>query len=282
MRTMLLVLALFSVSGCNKKRVSAKAPASFSAPVEISWKNDWEFYVKGAPASVGHILLDKTFVTVSVRNFPPGTALELGGDKTIVGDYGSATVKLDAKEKIGQLPVDLNNAKLDPGASLVIKPADLPPITLPLPPQSMSYKLDDILKKAENGPVLFGKDDKHEGPPRSILIVTQHDKPVFGPATVLADVDAFAFERILPEVKTKKVCGGYSSGGKKMPDLTVLMKDVEVTVYDRRTGSIFKKQVFAPDPACPMFVMTRTNQNTVDSTKDSEAIKAWLRTLVQR
>jgi hypothetical protein len=105
---------------------------------------------------------------------------------------------------------------------------------------------------------------------------------VFGPATVLADVDAFAFERILPEVKTKKVCGGYSSGGKKMPDLTVLMKDVEVTVYDRRTGSIFKKQVFAPDPACPMFVMTRTNQNTVDSTKDSEAIKAWLRTLVQR
>src|SRR5207237_5664545 len=100
----------------------------------------------------------------------------------------------------------------------VLKPANQPGVPLKLRPQGVSFHIDDMLKKAENGPLLFGKEPPHEGAPRSIMVVN-YNHPLFGAATTLADLDALAFEHLLPKEKGTKVCGGYTSGGKKMPDL---------------------------------------------------------------
>jgi hypothetical protein len=276
------IVLLIACLGCGQKRVSRREGGkSLSGPVEIAWNNEYEFSVKGEPSMKGHVMLDKRFLKVMLQNFPRGTTLELGSATGIVGDYGSGTLELDVSDKIGALAVDLGEAKLDPGMPLVLKPANQPPVTVKLMPVRVSFQIDDLLKKAENGPLLFGKEAPHEGPPRSIMVVN-YSHPLFGTATTLADVDALAFEKLLPDAKGTKVCGGYSSGGKKMPDLTVLLKETEVTVIDRRTGSVFKKNTFPPDTGCPMFVMTRPGENAVDSSRPAQPIDDWLRSLVRK
>src|SRR5262249_23474031 len=157
-----------------------------------------------------------------------------------------------------------SEAKLDPGVPLVLKPADQPPLSIKLQPQRVSFQIDDLLKKAENGPLLFGKEAAHSGPPRSLMVVNYNHK-TFGPAATLADLDALAFEHLAAQPKGTKVCGGYTSSGKKMPDVTLLLKETEVSVVDRRSGNILQKKTFAPDPSCPMFVMTRSGENQTDS-----------------
>ncbi len=281
MRIALCALLALSLGGCGRKNVSRRAARSFSGPVEIAWTNEYQFQVKDQPTMRGHVMLDKSFLKVFVENFPQGTTLELGSASGIVGDYGSSSVELDVRDKLGTLPVELGEAKLDAGVPLVIKPTNQPAVTLKLMPQRVSFQIDDMLKKAQNGPLLFGKEAPHEGAPRSIMVVN-YNHPLFGSAATLADVDALAFERLLPAVKGTKVCGGYSSGGKKMPDLTVQLKETEVTVIDRRTGNVFKKQVFPPDGGCPFFVMTRSGENTVDSSRPNAPIDEWLRGLVRR
>jgi hypothetical protein len=277
---MLLLLALATVLwGCGRKNVTTQK--AFSGPIQIAWNNEYEFTVKGQPSMKGTSLLDKSFLKVMVQNFPPGTMLELGTASGVVGSYGSGSVALDVKEKLGALPVELGEAKLDAGVPLVVKPANQPPLTVKLLPQRVSFHIDDMLKKAENGPLLFGKEPPHEGRPRSLMVVN-YNHSVFGSAATLADLDALAFEHLLPAVKGQKVCGGYSSAGKKLPDLTLRLKETEVTVIDRRTGAVYKKNTFPPDTTCPMFVMTKAGENAVDSSRPAQAIDDWLRSLVRR
>ena len=285
MRMGILLVVAVTALGCGQKKVTRRdSGKSFSGPVEIVWTNEYEFAVKGEPTARGNAMLDKHYLKVILQNFPQGTTMELGSASGIVGNYGSGTVELDVQDKIGALPVDLAEAKLDPGVPLVIKAPNQPPVTVKLMPQRVSFHIDELLKKAENGPLLFtsgGKEPPHEGPPRSIMIVN-YNHSLFGTASTLADLDALAFERLLPEVKGTKVCGGYSSGGKKMPDLTVQLKETEVTVIDRRTGSVFKKNTFPPDTGCPMFVMTKKGENAVDSSRPGQPIDNWLRSLVRK
>jgi hypothetical protein len=227
----------------------------------------------------GHVILDKSFFKVSLENFPQGVAMELGSASGIVGEYGGS-VALDISDKLGALPVDLSEAKVDPGVPLILKPAAQPPVTIKLQPQRVSFQIDDLLKKAENGPLLFGKEVAHDGPLRSIMVVDYNHK-TFGPAATLADVDALAFQHLLSPPKGTKVCGGYSSGGKKMPDVSLQLKETEVSVIDRRSGKLLQKKVFAPDASCPMFVMTRSNENQVDSSPPATVIEEWLRGLTR-
>src|SRR5438874_3637573 len=145
MRTILLILAL---SACGQKKVNRRRPKSFSGPVEIAWTNEYQFQVKDEPAARGHVMLDKNFLKVFVENFPQGTTLELGSQSGIVGEWGSGSVELDVRDKLGALPVELAEAKLDPGVPLVLKPINQPAVTLKLRPQGVSFHIDDMLKKA--------------------------------------------------------------------------------------------------------------------------------------
>jgi hypothetical protein len=279
-KALLALVFVVGVAGCNKVRV-ARAPARFKGPVEIEWSSDWEFRVKDQPRMRGTAIVSDGFFKVSLNDFPPGTAYEFGSDKGRVAEYGFAQATLDIRPRLKSLPADLEMAKIDPGTPFILKPEGGPPVIINLPPQKLSIEIDQLLKKAENGPLLFGDETgEKKGPPKSIMLASAHDHPVFGAARTLGDIDAFAFEHTLPAVKSTKKCGGYASGGKKMPDLTVQMKDVEVVVYDRRDGSVFKKNTFPPDPGCPMFVFTSNGENSVDASKDSKAIEAWLRSLV--
>jgi hypothetical protein len=274
---MLLVLSL--ALGCGQKRVSLSSLKSLKGPVEIVWNNEYEFQVKDQAAMKGRVILDKSLFKVSLENFPQGMAMELGSATGIVGSYGGS-VALDISEKLGALPVDVSESKLDPGVPLVLKPADQPPVTIKLQPQRVSFHIDDLLKKAENGPLLFGKEAAHDGPPRSIMVVNYNHR-TFGAAATLADVDALAFEHLLSPAKGSKVCGGYTSGGKKMPDVSLQLKETEVSIIDRRSGKLLQKKVFVPDASCPMFVMTRSDENQVDSSPPATAIEEWLRGLTR-
>jgi hypothetical protein len=270
---------LLLLAGCNKVRVS-REPAKFKGPVEIEWSSDWEFTVKGQPRMRGTAIVSDGFFKVSLNDFPPGTEYEFGSDRGRVAAYGSAQARLDIRPRLKALPIDLQNAKIDPGVPFVLKPAGAPPVVINLPPQNPSLEVDQLLKKAENGPLLFGDETgEKKGPPKSIMLASG-EHPVFGPARTLGDVDAFAFEHTLPAVKSTKKCGGYTSDGKKMPEITVQMKDWEVVIYDRHDGSIYKKNTFAPDSSCPMFVFTSRGENTVEASRDWRAIEAWLRSLV--
>jgi hypothetical protein len=271
---------LLLVSGCNKVRVG-RQPAKFSGPVEIEWTSDWEFKVKGQPRMRGTAIISEGMYTVALNDFPAGTEYEFGSDKGRVAEYGYASAGIDIRPKLKSLPAEIKMAKIDVGVPFILKPQGGPPVVIHLPPQNLSIQIDQILKKAENGPLLFGDETAAKsGPPRSIMLATSGEHPVFGPAQTLGDIDAFAFEHTLPTVKSTRVCGGYSSGGKKMPDLTVQRKDTEVVVYNRHDGSIFMKNTFAPDQGCPMFVFTSKGENSVDASKDYKAIEAWLRSLV--
>ncbi len=75
--------------------------------------------------------------------------------------------------------------------------------------------------------------------------------------------------------------GGYKDNNKKpMAPITVLLKDTEVTVYDRRAGGVIERRRFAPKDECPMFIMRRAGENSMDSYTPRDAISAWLRDYV--
>jgi hypothetical protein len=61
-----------------------------------------------------------------------------------------------------------------------------------------------------------------------------------------------------------------------------VLKETEVTVFDRRTGDLVTKKTFPPDSGCPMFTFRSAGEDTQDSSMPRTKIQSWLRTQIKR
>jgi hypothetical protein len=256
-----------------------------NGPDAFIWKDDSNFVIRGKPEMKGQLSHYDTQLTFSVTGFPPDLTMQLGDRRGTTRDDGSAHISVEIMPLYATLPVgSLNDAKLDHHLSLVITPNEAPPLRVPLPPVRINpYTLASLLKKAQDGPVLFGDEPaRPPGPPRSVIDLDDSPPKVYGPARTLGDVDAIALQVRLPEPKGERKCGGYKDKNKQpLPPVTLLLKETEVTIYDRRAGGAIDKRRFAPKDECPMFLFRFGDEgNTTDSYAPRDQIAAWLRDYV--
>jgi hypothetical protein len=277
MRTLLFVSLLFT--GCKGD------PFKYlTGPEAFLWKSDTEFEIRGNPKMKGRLSHYDTELTFSVEGFPPELTIELGDRRITTRDDGRAYLKLDIMPQLAALPIaNLRAARINHGLSVILTHPEHPQLIVPLPPLDVNpYSLASLLKKAADGPVRFGNEPpRPPGVPRSIMDLDDSPPKTYGAAGTLGELDAVAIAVRLPEVKGERQCGGYKDNNKKpMAPITVLLKDTEVTVYDRRAGGVIERRRFAPKDECPMFIMRRAGENSMDSYTPRDAISAWLRDYV--
>lgn len=299
--TFLACSALSTLAGCKGKTEGGAAgdarsdgtasPAGAAprptTPLDIEWVKDDKFQVKGKPTQYGDVTIFRSTYQVTIHGFPKGTKWSALDKKGIADSDVFAIIKiLDMTEKIGTVPADAEkqrDAKLDPEATLTLELPGGEKADIKLPPSDLGLSVDEMLKKVENGPVLFGKEPPDEKPMESILFIQGITPELFGRATVLRDVDAVAKATLLPDVKGTKKCTGYKdNAGKPTSDIELNLKETEVVIYERRTGNVVTKKTFAPDDGCPMFAFRRADEKGKDSSIPSEPIKAWLKTQIKR
>lgn len=282
-RLVVATVAAVAAAGCKEEL--ADRAALLTGPAAFVWKSDSRFEARERPAMHGTFNFYKAELSVSVEGFPPGTALELGPRRALTNDRGWASLSLDLRPRLVGLRLGDRDTQLDDKFALGIQPVGRDGFTLPLPSLTISsYQLEELLKAVENGPVTFGDEPPpvEKGPPKSLYWVNgASDKKLFGRVGRLGELDGVVISRRRPEVMGRKRCGGYKRDGKPLPDLDVLLKETEVFVYDRRTGAVVERRVFPPRDECPMFVMRRAGEDSVDSYEPWDAIAGYLRAFVQ-
>ncbi|MBW2457978.1 MAG: hypothetical protein JRI68_25960 [Deltaproteobacteria bacterium] len=251
--------------------------------LEIEWPKDNKFTVKGNAKQYGDCTVFRGTYQVTIHGFPKGTQWSAGDKKGTTQSPTLAILKLkDVQTELGKLKIaDLIKVTVDPKLTLKLQPPGYE-AEIKLPPGRV-LGLNDILKKVENGPVLFGEESEEAKKGLAILSLESLRPKVFGKATLLEEVDAIAVSHLLEEVKGTKTCKGYTdNAGKPMPDIELQLKETEVAIYNRRTGDEIAKKVFPPDNSCPQFTFQRKDEKSKDSSKPTRTIEAWLRSQAKR
>jgi hypothetical protein len=296
---LLATIALSALTACKgnapaatEDRSGAQTSATSASPreakpLEIEWVKEDKFQVKGEPKKYGDVTIFRSNYQVTVHGFPKGTKWAALDKKGVIDSDVYGIIKIiDMTEKIGGVPVDKDKqreAKLDPEATLTLELPTGEKADIKLPPSDLGLSVEEMLKKVENGPVLFGKEPPDEKPMENILFLEGFTPEVFGRASVLRDVDAIAKAERLAEVKGTKKCTGYKdNAGKAASDIELQLKETEVVIFERRTGNVVQKKVFPPSDECPMFTFRRADEKTQESSIPSTAIKSWLKTQVKR
>jgi hypothetical protein len=111
-----------------------------------------------------------------------------------------------------------------------------------------------LAKIASKGGVKFTSDATKDKPDTLLTVfeIQKESDPLHGPGKLLKDVDWVATSTWRPVGKPRS-CGGYSNVPNVAGNITVSIQpsEVEVTVYDRRTGAVVGKHVFPPAGGCP-------------------------------
>jgi hypothetical protein len=129
------------------------------------------------------------------------------------------------------------------------------PIKIDLPAITVSHHAAaTAMAKAVNNPLTFSNDATKTKPDTLITVfaIEKELDPLHGPGMQLKDIDWVATSDWRPVGKPRS-CGGYSRVSNVAGNITISVQpsEVEVTVYDRRTGKSVGKHVFPPAPGCP-------------------------------
>ncbi len=277
MSKLLAVLLLLVACKDSTSKSGSPAPSGPPKPLTITFTNN----ELKADEVEGQVIASGTNVSMTVFKSVAGLKYKLGDKQGTMDKYGS-NVDVDVKDRLGGTTLD-DLAKFDPNLTLELTFPDGRTGSAKVPPVDFKFGLHDLLKKAENGPVLFGTEPDDPNKTDSLLFLSYLDLKVIGKAGKLSEVDYIALARLAAEPKAKKTCSGYQDSNKKpMPDITLLEKETTATIYDRRTGNVVETKVFPPDDGCPMFTMQKEGETTTDSHIPTEKIEDWLRTKVKR
>jgi hypothetical protein len=282
-------VVLLAIAACSNHRSSPPDPATAPKneapakprPLEVSWTDDaiqQKFKLTGGGGD-GTAAGSEKGVRVDFDHFANGTTYEIAGKKGTIGERGSEMVDIERFDQLG--PVAYKDIEhVDTGLTLKLVLPDGRQGETRLPPLSYKYHLKDIFKHAENGPVVFGKEPVDPKPADSLFDVDGDVVgKIIGRAGALQDIDFIATRDRLPTEKGRKQCSGYTG---PVSTLTLVLKETEVTIWNRRTGDVVAKKVFPPDKECPMMTFTGKDSTEIDSTPPVEAIAAWLKSNVKR
>jgi hypothetical protein len=280
--TMWLVLAMALVackgSPGSQGQESSQQPSD-GTPLEFKLDGAPRdrFDIVGLPAKGAFRASGKT-LKISFYDLPKGTKYEIGSEKDTVQD-AIMSLDIDISPQLVQANLrDLGaSGKLDLGLTLKLELPDRRRGELKLPPLRMS--LDEQFDHVRVGAISFGNEPEDTGASKTLVFRDSMSWEIFGQPGMLFELDWIAVWDRLPEEGTKR-CTEYRKD-KNSSDITLSLKKTEVTIYDRRTGSVVKKKTFNASSECPKIVARTPGAPPVqDSTVPLGDIKQWLQSEV--
>jgi hypothetical protein len=216
---------------------------------------------------------------VTFFDLPKGTKYEIGSERDSIQDESNTSVDVDISPQLVNANLrDLGaSGKLDLGLTIKLLLPDRRRGELQLPPLSMS--LGERFEQVRAGAISFGKEPEDSGPPNSLVLVDVAGWEIFGQPGKLFELDWIAVMDRLPQEGTKR-CAEYKKNTNLAPfsEITLRLKKTEVSIYDRRSGSVVKKKAFSASTDCPKLVFRTGNADQEqDSTVPLADIKEWLR-----
>jgi hypothetical protein len=258
-------------------------PPTERKPLQIEWTKDTIGNSKGTIQGGGEIEVSgyKGKYHITMRDLPKWSKWKTG---TQNGKTNSSLELVDVEiiDKIANLTWKELDA-VDPMSELELELQDGRTGKTKLPPIGLGYTVREMLKTVENAPLQFGKEPDDPKKQDSLYWPDGiSDKQVYGKAGKLYEIDWVLVVHKLGGAKGTKTCSGYQNQGKPMPDIMLQLKETEATIFDRRTGDVVEKKVFAPGSECPMFTFQREGDPTTDSSTPYFAIESWVRTRIRR
>jgi hypothetical protein len=290
-RKVIVVLGMLLAAGCGKsagggagsgEQSAAPAPVKKAAakPLVVDW-NERKGSLQGGQETI-EVLGSKTEYSITLSKFPVGTTWEVGGKKGKVDSDIYDMVSVDVRDKLAGVALDQLKS-VDVELTMKLELPDGRQGEVKLPPVYFDYGLRELFEKADGGAITFGAEPDDPKKTDCLVWPSGGELERYGKCGKVHEIDWIAVSHRLEDEKGRKVCKGYTdNAGNPMPDLTVLLKETEVVIYDRRTGDVVDKKVFPPDDECPMFTFRAKDETTQDSYPPTQKIQAWLRTKPKR
>jgi hypothetical protein len=273
-----------SPAGGPSQKSSPEPEAPRPAP-EVAWEGK-TMSVAGFPgATLGvSCCAEGMTATVSTAGWPDGTRFTAGAESWTAPAGGRSRTKVKVGALLGELSLArYHDVKAPPEAVAPTLPVtiQLPgpwqPITTSAPAGELTHHSAPLaLAAIVDGPITFA-DEPTKAKPDTALVVKDHTRrlgPLFGPGVRLKDVDwvVVPFWKDTGKVKT---CGGYSNvqGVSGSTKVSFALHDVELAIYDRRTGAVLGSKTFPPTGACP----TYTSGDKPAIGADDKAMTAWVK-----
>lgn len=276
---MVVVAAL--AAGCKKSGGNFGKPGE---ALKVQWKDEETFRLEGHPEVYGQFGDYEGQYQVTLHKFPEGSRWKVMGKEGEVESNIYDIIKIaDIQDQLGKVDAsDWQKAVVKLEGTLVVDLKGGGRVEVKMPPINAASSVEAVLKKIENGPVVFAGEPPDVDPMQNVMLFSGSlSWKLFGRGSVMQDVDGIAVQRMLPEVKGKKTCSGYKdNAGKDMPSFELLLKETKVVIYVRRTGQVAETKVFPPDEECPRFTFRRAGEKTDDSSIPTQDIEDWLRSRV--
>jgi hypothetical protein len=296
MRAPAVLAVIAALAACDSAKpapsgtaeVTTTAPEAPRAAPAVTWK-DKAITVAGFPGAklTFTCCAEGAVASITTTGWPKGTRFTVGDETWESG----ATGRDRATPKVGRLLGELSlaryhDAKARPDAVTVPLAIQL---AGPWQPIETKATLDGIshhtapriLAAVVDGAIAFA-DEPTKAKPDTLIIANDHTRrmgPLLGPGLRLKDVDwvAVPFWKDTGKVKT---CGGYSNvqGVSGNTKVSFALHEVELAIYDRRTGAVLGAKTFPPGTRCPTYVSG--DKPAIGA--DDKAMVAWLEAQLAR
>jgi hypothetical protein len=277
---MRLLLLVAVACACSSEPPRQKAPPPAEEPREMghTWDGD-DLRIDSGRLSFACCVGDPSRPYARAEGLRPGTRFTIGATTW----EGSKRQQVDIAPHLGAL--DLHESKQVVALGVPVKVATPGPwkvIETVAPPAKVNrHQAPLVLGHIVEQPLPFVIDVADDPVDTVYLVdlVRPPRQPVRGAGKKLADVDWVAVATWKPTGK-QKVCGGYSRtpGVPGSEKVTIGLNDIELAVYDRRSGKKLGAKVFPSATACPA-----SARAGADGIGPAEApIVAWLDAAIAR
>ncbi len=268
---------LYWAVGGDLEPTGETADARVPPPLEFRWVSPSEFVAIDRDTMKGSArITDEGEYQIKFEGFQPGTRWIAGERRGQVrSEVFSIEEVASVRDQFADVPVEeLRDYRLGPDETLIIKTGSGREGSLELRPVTAWLAIRSILEQVEDRrPVTF----ENESEPSDELSLYFGSDDVYGPATTVGEIDLVAIRNRLPGAVGEVICE-YEQGYGGPKKRTMLLKESEVVVYDRRTAEVVASNRFAPDAEC--FELPIGAEETFSRSASRSTIEPWLLELI--
>ena len=253
--------ALIVFSGCksNDKPADTKAAPSASAapktgPLAVKWVGK-RFSIEGERARGNFVVPSAPdgstglVVRSYLYDFPAGTKATFGGKTEAVQEGKPLVQGAEFLDKIGTLGLDdVQRKRVELDLPLVVSVPGRGELKLKTPPLRIAHAIAHDLTRAEKEPTIYKGEKAEAGPLDTVAVIRVRSRSrrmrILGTGKTVADIDWVAIERTHGEPKDLEC---PRPGAKPR---VIKLTDLEIAVFDRRTGKPVETKVFPGKAQC--------------------------------
>lgn len=267
--------------------VDASGPDASPRPLELTWSanpptpGEWKLTLAGG--EFGHAYGNEFRLRVYLSTLPVGTEYKIGGTRGVVtSDDASRDVTVEVLRRLAAVKW-ANRRRVDLGLTLELSLPDGRTGSTAIPAVSFETSWQSGLNVIAQKGLIFGDETIEDHRSDGLVYASDDGLKLLGSARTFADVDFVAANGRTADETGRKTCRGYTDNqGKRVADITLVLRGVDVNVWDRRTGQLVETHAFPPDPTCPFVGLATGDNREVISSTPTAAIERWLKSRVKR